>query len=179
MTVQIVSLDQRAQSAAPPLPRRGVALCPASKPEWWSSDHWATPTSLVKRLEAEFGSFNLDPCCRPETAKAETFYTETDDGLSQPWHGRVFLNPPYSKPSPWLSKAIHEVASGAASLVVALLPVRTDTRWFHMLVKNHAELRFIQGRVKWIGWQGTPIPAPKDPSMLAIYRSSGDTSHGS
>ena len=141
------------------------------KPEWWSSDHWSTPWPVVRGLEQEVGAFDLDPCCRPETAKAIQFYTEERDGLSQPWEGRVFLNPPYSKPGPWLQKAIAETAAGRAKIVVALLPVRTDTRWFHRLVNGIAELRFIQGRIKWIGWQGTPIPNPKDPSMLAIYRS--------
>ena len=141
-----------------------------TKPEWWSSDHWSTPPSLVTELEAEFGVFDLDPCCRVTTAKAAKFYTASDDGLSQPWHGRVFMNPPYSKPAPWLEKAHHETLSGRADLVIALLPVRTDTRWFHSLVLGRAELRFVKGRVKWIGWQGTPIPAPKDPSMFAIYR---------
>lgn len=140
------------------------------KPEWWSSDHWSTPPAFVADLEHEFGSFHLDPCCRVETAKAPVFYTEKDDGLVHPWQGRVFLNPPYSKPAPWLKKAYEETTTGLADLVVALLPVRTDTRWFHTLVKDRAQLRFIQGRIKWIGWQGTPIPAPKDPSMLAIYR---------
>ena len=81
------------------------------------------------------------------------------------------MNPPYSKPAPWLEKAYKETVSGRADLVVALLPVRTDTRWFHSLVLGRAEIRFIKGRIKWIGWQGTPIPAPKDPSMFAIYRS--------
>lgn len=142
------------------------------KPKWWSSDHWATPLDVVRGLEAEFGKFDLDPCCRGETAKAAYFYTEEDDGLSLAWNGKVFLNPPYSHPRPWLEKAIMEIQNGHAELVVALLPVRTDTRWFHFLVKDKAEVRFIKGRIKWIGWQGTPIPQPKDPSMFAIYRRS-------
>jgi hypothetical protein len=92
-----------------------------------------------------------------------------DDGLSQPWFGNVFLNPPYSKPAPWLAKAIQETTAGTARLVVALLPVRTDTRWFHAFVKGHSQVRFIEGRIKWIGWEGTPIPSPKSPNMLALY----------
>ena len=144
----------------------------SSKPEGWSSDHWETPWGVVKELEAEFGVFDLDPCCTQATAKAPAFYTQEDDGLSKSWFGRVFLNPPYSKPAPWLEKAWSTTRSGSAVLVVALLPVRTDTRWFHSFVKDRAEVRFIKGRVKFIGWQGTPIPSPKNPSMFAIYRSS-------
>lgn len=139
------------------------------RPTWWSSDHWATPPELVAKWEYDYGHFDLDPCCRPETAKAKKFYTEQDDGLAQPWNGRVFLNPPYSKPAPWLAKAWEEVTSGRADMVVSLLPVRTDTRWFHDLVLPFASLVFLRGRIKWLGWQGTPIPSPKDPSMLAIF----------
>lgn len=141
------------------------------RPEWWNSDHWATPPKMVAALELEFGPFDLDPCCVPDTAKAPTFYTPDVDGLSLPWFGRVFLNPPYSKPGTWLEKAIAEVERpGGADLVVALLPASTDTRWFHSLVKDRAEIRFILGRVRFFGWQRTPITAPKAPSIYAIYR---------
>lgn len=142
-----------------------------TKPPWWTSDHWATPPELIAGLEAEFGAFDLDPCCRAETAKAPRFYTEADDGLSKPWYGRVFVNPPFSKPRPWLEKAITETTAGNAELVVALLPVKSDTRWWHDTVLGVAEMRFIKGRIRWIGWQGTPIPQPiPQPSMFAIYR---------
>ena len=141
------------------------------KPDWWSSDHWSTPIEIVRKLEDEFGKFDLDPCCRAETAKAQRFYTLEQDGLSKPWFGRVFLNPPYSKPMPWLQRAIEQTENRNCEIVVALLPVRTDTRWFHECVKDKSSVRFIRGRIKWIGWQGTPIPHPKDPSMFAIYRS--------
>lgn len=149
------------------------------KPEWWSSDHWATPPEIVARLEAEFGAFDLDPCCRRETAKAPTFYTEEDNGLDKPWFGRVFLNPPWSAPAPWLTKSLHSITVGDADLVVALLPVRSETRWFHQLVLGRAKIRFLQGRVRWIGWQGTPIPSPIPiPSMFAIYGGSTGSADG-
>lgn len=59
------------------------------------TDVWLTPPSIIKSL----GEFDLDPCApenRPwDTAKHH--YTEADDGLSKPWFGRVWLNPPYSR----------------------------------------------------------------------------------
>lgn len=143
---------------------------PWEKPTWWTSDHWSTTSATMGAAIAQFGAFDLDPCCRPETAKAPKFYTAETNGLIQPWFGKVWLNCPYSDPAPWLRKSISETSQGRARLVVALLPVRTDTKWFHSLVWGVAELQFLKGRVKWIGWQGTPIPNPKDPSMLAIYR---------
>lgn len=146
------------------------ALVLGERPEWWTSDHWATPPSLVQDLEREFGPFDLDPCCIAMTAKAPTFYTAQDDGLSKPWFGRVFMNPPYSSPGPWCEKALRETSEGRAELVIGLLPVATDTGWFHDHIKGKAEIRFVKGRVRFFGWKGTPITSPKTPSMLVIYR---------
>ena len=56
-------------------------------------NEWLTPPCLLRRL----GPFDLDPCSpvnRPwDTARHH--YTIEDDGLQQPWFGRVFCNPPY------------------------------------------------------------------------------------
>ena len=141
------------------------------RPSDWTSDKWSTPPELVDRIAEEFGTFDLDPCAESHTAKASRFYTIDDDGLTQPWHGRVFVNPPYSDIRPWCEKAREETDAGRATVVVCLLPSATDTRWFHESVLPYAEVRFLQGRVRFIGWRGTPIPAPRTPSLLAIYRS--------
>lgn len=145
----------------------------SERPEFWTSDEWATPPEIVRELAAEFGPFDLDACCRPETAKAPAFFTKADNSLEQPWHGRVWLNPPYSDPGPWLQKAIAEVEARRVDVVVALLPASTDTRWFHDYVFGKAhEVRFRRGRIKFLGWMGTPIGSPKAGSVYAIYRRS-------
>lgn len=156
-----------------------VQTSTSERPEWWTSDHWSTPWTIIRRCEAEFGAFDLDPCCEVETAKAPRFFTPVEDGLRQHWFGRVWLNPPYSDPQPWLEKAIVETRANRASLVIALLPVATDTVWFHRCVKDVAKIRFIQGRVRFLGWHGTPIKAPKSPSMFAIYGPASNSSEGS
>jgi phage N-6-adenine-methyltransferase len=152
------------------LPGRGGRPLSIEKPEGWTSDKWATPWEFVWGLEKEFGRFDTDPCCEPQTAKASNIYTIEDDGLTLPWTGRVFVNPPYSKPGPWCATAHSAIESGEASLVVMLLPATVDTGWFHDLVLPHAEVRFVRGRIRFLGWQGTPIGSPKSPSILAIYR---------
>lgn len=150
--------------------KRGDGGESAQRPEGWTSDQWATPWPVIEDLAEKFGPFDLDPAAQHATAKAPVYFTPDEDGLSRPWFGRVWLNPPYSKPRPWCEKARDEVASGNAECVVMLLPASVDTRWFHDVVLPHAELHFIRGRVRFLGWEGTPIPAPKAPSIVAVFR---------
>ena len=60
--------------------------------------------------------------------RARVHLTEEDDGLSVPWRGTVFVNPPYGRTlATWVAKAHSEVESGQARTVVALLPARPDS----------------------------------------------------
>ena len=120
------------------------------------SDDWSTPQDLFDKLNAEF-DFNLDPCATNENAKCGRFYSSDIDGLMQSWHGRVFMNPPYSEIRAWMAKAAAEARAGAT--VVCLVPARTDTRWFHESAVGH-EIRFIQGRLRFGGAKaGAPFPS--------------------
>ena len=127
-------------------------------------DDWATPKWLFERLDAEF-HFTLDPCASDENATCPRFYTKAEDGLTRPWSGSVFLNPPYGRPlGRWLEKAQESARAGAT--VVCLLPSRTDTGWFHDLVLPHArEIRFFRGRLRF---QSATHSAPF-PSLLVVF----------
>ena len=129
-----------------------------------SSNEWSTPQDLYDALNECF-CFTLDPCCTHENAKCEKHYTLEENGLLQSWHGeRVFMNPPYGKNIvQWVLKAVEESIKGA--LVVALLPARTDTKWWKNYVEGHADLHFLHGRLKF---GGAKHSAPF-PSVLAVY----------
>lgn len=59
-----------------------------------------------------------------------------------------WCNPPYDFVlRQWLRKA-HESA-GQGAIVVRLVPVRTDTQWWHEYVLPHAEIRYLRGRLKF------------------------------
>ena len=78
---------------------------------------------------------------------------------------RVFCNPPYSQIAQWVEKAYRE-SQQDETLVVLLIPARTDTRYFHEFIYHRAELRFIKGRLKF----GNAKNSAPFPSMIIIYR---------
>lgn len=136
------------------------------------SDEWATPPELFAGLDAEF-HFDLDPCATADNAKCTRFYTVADDGLAQPWHGTVFVNPPYSHAGHWMAKAWQESRAGA--IVVCLVASRTDTAWWHDYAMLAHEVRFIRGRLRFVGAKNSaPFPSaivvfrPGDPERLQV-----------
>lgn len=120
-------------------------------------DKWATPKHLFDRMDEEFG-FTLDPCCEVDTAKCNKFYTPYENGLSMDWGGDVvFCNPPYSQLDVWLEKCYNESLK-PNTIVVVLIPVSTSAKWWNNLVTNKCEIRFIQGRVSFVGAGNSPAP---------------------
>lgn len=128
-------------------------------------DEWTTPQKVFDELDVEF-HFDLDPCATDENHKCDTYFTEAQDGLTQDWGGhRVFCNPPYSKISKWTEKCYRE-GQKDNTLVVLLIPSRTDTQYFHNFIYNRAEIRFVNGRLRF---SGSKTNAPFA-SMIVIFR---------
>ena len=115
------------------------------------SDEWPTDPAVFAQIDAEFGPFDLDPCATPETAKCARFFTREDDGLTQEWTGRVFVNPPFGRRGKalpaWIRKA-WEATQNGAELVVCLVPARTGTTWWHDYVMR-GEVRLLRGRLRF------------------------------
>ena len=90
---------------------------------------WETPKEFFAALDAEF-HFTLDPCASKANHKCNTYFTVDDDGLAQSWAGHnVFCNPPYGKTiGQWVKKG-YEEAKRPDTVVVCLLPARTDTKY--------------------------------------------------
>jgi phage N-6-adenine-methyltransferase len=122
---------------------------------------WATPWDLFRELNTKHGKFILDVCASAENTKVENFYSE--NGLGLDWHGKCWMNPPYGREiGKWVKKAYEESQKGCK--VVALLPARTDTKWFHdYCLKGKVE--FLRGRIKFVG---ALHPAPF-PSMVVVW----------
>ncbi len=110
-----------------------------------TTDVWLTPPYVLEALGG-FRSFDLDPCSpegRPWPT-ARRHLTKQDNGLILPWHGRVWLNPPYTASviGKWLGRmADHGIGT-------ALIFARTETEAFHRFVWDHCDaLFFFEGRL--------------------------------
>ena len=131
------------------------------------SDNWATPKDLYEELNNEF-SFDFDPC--PINHDLSLW-----DGLKIDWKKNNFVNPPYSRSlkEAFVKKAIEESKKG--KLCVLLLPVSTSTKLFHeYILPNKKEIRFIKGRVKFVGYntfgQRVTNRVGMHDSMIVIFK---------
>lgn len=85
--------------------------------------------------------------------------TPENDGLSKPWFGNVYLNPPYGRNIwKWVQKAYEEYHSGAVHQAILLLPARTDTKWFNLI--SCFPWCAVRGRLKFSGCDNSaPFPS--------------------
>lgn len=135
---------------------------------------WQTPPQIWQGALARLGipQFDLDPCSPGPSSPipcAER-YTVADDGLSRSWGpaGSVaWVNPPYDRTllPAWIDKMMTEAANGV--LVVALVPARTGTTWWHRLLSAGARPEYLRGRVRFLAADGQEgAPAPFDSALI-------------
>jgi phage N-6-adenine-methyltransferase len=131
---------------------------------------WATPSQLFETLNREF-QFALDVCATADTAKCRRYIDKAEDATGCNWEqlscGQAcWMNPPYGRDiGRWIEKASREARLGCT--VVALLPARTDTSWFHAYILGKCEIRFLRGRLEFDGTKRARAPFP---SMIVIFR---------
>lgn len=128
-----------------------------------TSHDWLTPPEILGAL----GGFDLDPCAsehQPWSTGAVQF-TIRDDGLSKPWSGRVWCNPPYG---PFAAKWLERCADHGNA--IAFVFARTETAMFqdHVWPKADA-LLFLRGRVQFRLPGGARSGPAGAPSVLIAY----------
>lgn len=131
-----------------------------------SSDRsdWETPRELFDRCDSIW-HFDLDVASSDENALCERHFTKDNDALKQSWGGRrSWMNPPYGREiAAWVEKAARE-SEKPNTIVVGLLPARTDTTWWTRWVEPvAAEIQFLSGRVRFciggVQQQSAPFPS--------------------
>jgi hypothetical protein len=128
------------------------------------NEEWLTPRNITDSL----GSFDLDPCApiNPPWNIAENSFCAIDDGLKQPWRGRVWLNPPYGRETGiWLEK-LKKHGNG-----IALIFARTETDMFFSEAWSGADaMLFLRGRLHFHYVNGERAKANSGaPSVLLAY----------
>lgn len=107
-----------------------------------TSDDYYTPKWIFDVLGLEFDLDVASPPAGPPFTPCRRYYTQKDDGLVQPWEGRVFMNPPFSKPEPWVRKfTAHR--NGIAILAVS------KARWMDLLWETDAKITLLPSNLKY------------------------------
>ena len=114
-------------------------------------DEWYSPERLVEAAREVMGSIDLDPAScadAQEVVRADRFYTVADDGLSQPWSGNVWLNPPYSRTPKrlFVERLIECVESGDVRQACVLTFSDWSPAWAEPLAQVASAVCDLRGR---------------------------------
>jgi phage N-6-adenine-methyltransferase len=123
------------------------------------SDEHDTPIDFFAPIAESLHGFDLDPCASATSDLANRNVTKDEDGLSRPWTGDVWLNPPYSEVADWMAYARQQYEHGNAKRIVALVFARTGTRWWHDNATTADLTCFVKGRLTF-GNAENSAPAP-------------------
>ena len=129
-------------------------------------NEWYTPSNLIECARSFLGTIDLDPASSAlanETVRATTWYGVEHDGLAQPWHGRVWMNPPYARGliERFVERLMEYHLAGDVPEALILVNNATDTRWFHHLQSApHRHTLALSYRVKFVSPEG------RDPNAM-------------
>jgi len=137
-------------------------------------NEWYTPPIFTEKAKLVMGDIDLDPASS-ETAnqfvKAENFYSKENDGLAQPWYGRVWLNPPYSQPliSQFANAVVEKSEKGEFEQCIVLVNNATETKWLQRMMKECDAACFLEGRIKYLDSTGKPKNSPLQGQVILYF----------
>ena len=130
-----------------------------SNAQYSGENEWFTPVDWVGLVREAMGGIDLDPASHAlaqATVQAGRFFVAADNGLEQPWFGKVWLNPPYCREllAPFIEKLIAEYASGRVEQAILLTHNYSDTEWFHAAARTARMICFPSGRIHFVSPAG-------------------------
>jgi len=142
-------------------------------------DEWFTPPDLIERARSVMGGFDLDPASNHianRTVRAGTFYTKALNGLNValPWHGRVWLNPPYGvgpeSAGAFVERLIREWQAGTVTEAITCLNLNSmSSEWFQPLYDDANAHVVLRGRPSFIPPSGIASSAPTKGTVLSYF----------
>lgn len=122
--------------------------------KWTGNPESYTPAKYIEAAREVMGAIDLDPASdalAQKTVDATEWYDVSENGLLQPWTGRVFLNPPYSYPegANFIDKLCDEYEAGNVTQAILLTNSNTDTKWWHRAYGCAAGMCFTLGRINF------------------------------
>ena len=137
-------------------------------------NEWYTPPAIIEAASNVMGKIDVDPASSEianKTVGADTYYDGEKNGLEQSWHGRVWLNPPYSQPyiSQFCDVLAKKLTSGEVSEACVLVNNATETTFGQKLLGICAAVCFPSGRIKFLDLQGDAKGAPLQGQMIVYF----------
>jgi hypothetical protein len=159
--------------------------------ETYKSDHhdWKTNPRLIALVLTALGKshFSMDVCCADDHVPAHERCMKSGtygygdqkisslDGLENEWWGICWMNPPYGRDLQKFVRRAHAEAQTEDCEVIGILPVRTETKYFHECVFAAEAMFFFQGKISFWNdhYEHRPIPESQFrapfPVMLAFW----------
>ena len=124
------------------------------------SDNWETPDWLMEIFKDWH-----DPC---QLGQRHFAPDNLEGSCEIGFMNRIYINPPYSNPKPWVEKAIR-THQKLGTTIVMLLKHDSSTQWYRMLKEGGARFLMIEGRLTFKGNSKLGSSKPcAFPSVLAV-----------
>lgn len=159
-------------------PQKAIAKAKPHVSHNSGDNEWYTPAPFIKAAREAMGGIDVDPASCPlanETVEAAKYYTAEDDGLTRPWVGRVWLNPPYAQPliRQFCEGLVKRYQEGEVRAACVLVNNGTETAWGQALLSCAAAVCFPKSRVKFYS-PGGAKSSPLQGQLVAYFGDDAD-----
>lgn len=129
------------------------------------NNEWYTPARYIELARQVMGGIDTDPASSEvanRTVQAARIFTQDDDGRTQVWTGRVWMNPPYAQPliADFAEAVASKYETGEIEQACVLVNNGTETQWFQRMLSAASAVCFPKSRIKFIDPEGNPSGAP-------------------
>jgi len=156
-----ISVNEAYRDVRRPLIKESIAHVAYNSGE----NEWYTPKNIIALAVKVMGGIDLDPASSVianMTVGSKKYYTKKEDGLIQPWAGRVWMNPPYAQPliEKFCLRLVEHYERGDVTEACVLVNNATETKWFQCMFPSCSAVCFIRSRVRFVDKDGSPSGAP-------------------